>query len=133
MIKNLIAVAEIGTGEGGSRENASTFFGPVAPPPGVEAYGDFTSGLMRFMNNVLKVVIIGAGIFALFNIILAGYTFLSAGGDSKKIEQAWGRIWQSLLGLVIVAGAFVLAAIFGWLIFGDPKVILEPKIYGPTP
>lgn len=128
MIKNLIAVAEIGTGEGG----VSTFFGSVAPPPGVVKYGNFSTGLMQFVNNVLYVIIIGAGIFALFNIILAGYNFLSAGGDSKKIEQAWGRIWQSLLGLVFVAGAFVLAAIFGWLIFGDPKVILNPKIYGPT-
>jgi len=71
-----------------------------------------------------------AGIYAFFNIIIAGYGFLGAGGDAKKIQQAWDKIWQSALGLVIVAGSFVLAAILGWLIFKDPTAILKPKIYG---
>jgi len=34
---------------------------------------------------------------------------------------------------VIMAGSFVLAALIGWLIFGDATAILNPKIYGPTP
>jgi hypothetical protein len=89
------------------------------------------SGLISFANNLLKLIIGVAGLFAFFNIIIAGYTFMSAGGDPKKVEQAWAKIWQSLLGLLFVAGSFVLAAIFGWLIFGDASAILVPKIYGP--
>jgi len=107
------------------------FFGCVSPPPGVKDYGDFKTGLIPFANNILKLMIVGAGIFAFINIIVAGYGFLSAGGDSKKVEAAWNKIWQSLLGLAFVAGSFVLAAIFGWLIFKDPTAILSPKIYGP--
>ena len=107
------------------------FFGQILQPPGISEYGDFQTGLINFANNILKLLIAGAGLFAFFNIIIAGYTFLSAGGDPKKIEQAWARIWQSLLGLLFVAGSFVLAAIFGWLIFGDPGAILSPAIYGP--
>ena len=107
------------------------FFGCVSPPPGVKDYGDFKTGLIPFANNILKLMIVGAGIFAFINIIVAGYGFLSAGGDSKKVEAAWNKIWQSLLGLAFVAGSFVLAAIFGWLIFKDPTAILNPKIYGP--
>jgi len=108
------------------------FFGCVSPPPGVKDYGDFKTGLIPFANNILKLMIVGAGIFAFINIIVAGYGFLSAGGDSKKVEAAWNKIWQSLLGLAFVAGSFVLAAIFGWLIFKDPTAILNPKIYGPN-
>jgi hypothetical protein len=37
-----------------------------------------------------------------------------------------------LLGLLFVAGSLVLAAIFGQLVFGDPRVILQPTIYGPN-
>lgn len=108
------------------------FFGRIIPPePFLSKYGSYELGLMRFANNVLKLVIVGAGIFAFFNIIIAGYDFLGAGGDAKKVEQAWNKIWQSFLGLAFVAGSFVLAAIFGWLIFKDPTAILSPKIYGP--
>ncbi len=109
----------------------TTFFGSVAPPQGIAQYGDFQTGVVKFTNVLLKLIIGAAGLFAFFNIIIAGYTFMSAGGDAKKVEQAWSRIWQSLLGLLFVAGSFVLAAIFGWLIFGDARAILVPTIYGP--
>ncbi len=109
----------------------SSFWGTVGLPPGIKQYGSFQTGLIAFANNLIKLIIIAAGIFAFFNIIIAGYSFLGAGGDPKKIEQAWGRIWQSLLGLLFVAGSFVLAAIFGWILFGDARAILVPTIYGP--
>lgn len=110
---------------------AGSFFGNIAPPPGVNQYGDLDTGLIKFANNLLKLLIIGAGLYTFLNIILAGYDFLSAGGDSKKITQAWSKIWQSILGLVIVASSFVIAAVVGQLIFKDPSAILSPKIYGP--
>jgi hypothetical protein len=110
----------------------SSFFGKITKPQGIADYGSLREGgLILFANNLLKLIIGAAGLFAFFNIIIAGYTFMSAGGDAKKVEQAWAKIWQSLLGLLFVAGSFVLAAIFGWLIFGDAGAILVPKIYGP--
>lgn len=109
------------------------FFGQITPPSPFtsDKYGSYEKGLMAFANNILKLVIVVAGLYAFLNIIIAGYGFLSAGGDVKKVEQAWNKIWQSLLGLAFVAGSFVLAAIFGWLIFKDPTAILSPTIYGP--
>lgn len=110
----------------------ANFFGEVSPPQGISAYGaDISTGPMRFANNVLKLIIVVAGLYAFLNLIIAGYDFLSAGGDAKKVTQAWDKIWQSLLGLAFVAGSFILAAIFGWLIFRDAGAILSPKIYGP--
>ena len=53
---------------------------------------------------------------------------MSAGDDPKKVAGAWAMIWQTILGLAVAAGAFVLAAIFGQLIFGSPTFILNPKI-----
>lgn len=106
--------------------------GQVKPPPGVSKYakGDL-AGLSLFVNNILKLMIVGAGLFALFNFVLAGYSFLSAGDDPKKIEGAWAKIYQSVIGLVFAAGAFVLAAIFGLLIFGDANALLQIRIFTP--
>lgn len=88
-------------------------------------------GLIRFLNNVVRLLILIGGIFAFFNLILAGYGFLSAGDDPKKMASAWAKIWQSMMGLLFIVGSFVLAAIFGWLLFGDASAILSPKLYGP--
>lgn len=88
-------------------------------------------GLVAILNSLVKLTIVAAGVYAFFNLILAGYVFLSAGGDPKNITKAWDKIWQTLLGLMVVAGSFVLAAIFGWVIFHDATALLTPRIYGP--
>lgn len=105
--------------------------------PGIFKYGELTAppekggGLIFFLNNLIKLLIVVGGLFAFFNIIFAGYGFMSAGDDPKKMAAAWAKIWQSLLGLLFVAGSLVLAAIFGWLLFGNAAAILQPRIYGP--
>ncbi|MEK7498068.1 MAG: hypothetical protein AAB656_04070 [Patescibacteria group bacterium] len=104
-------------------------FGEIKAPDALNKFGTVEGGgIGNLLNLILRMMVIGAGIYALFNFVLAGYSFLSAGDDPKKIEAAWAKIWQTALGLTVAAGAFVLAAIFGWLIFGDPNFILNPKI-----
>lgn len=90
-----------------------------------------SGGLVGLFSNVLRLVFVVAGIYALINFITAGYTYMSAGGDSKQLTKAWEQIWQSLWGLVVIVVSFALAAIFGQLIFGRADFILNPMIYGP--
>ena len=108
--------------------------GPITVPDPISKYSSCgASGgcLILFLNNVIKLVIVVAGLFAFFNIIFAGYAFMSAGDDPKKMAAAWSKIWQSLIGLLIVAASFLLAAIFGYIIFGEWNAILNPTVYGP--
>lgn len=113
-------------------EERPGIFGKVEPPPGVAAHGeDPQTGVINFLNTILRLLVVVGGLWALFNVIIAGYQFMSAGGDPKNIERAWGRIWQTLLGLVLVAGSFLLAAVIGQLLFGEPGAILSPKLLGP--
>src|SRR3972149_7408972 len=97
-------------------------FGPITLPPEIEAKypGGVEGGAIgTLLEIVIQSLIVIAGVFALFNLIFAGYAFMSAGDDPKKVAGAWAKIYQSLLGVVISAGAFVLAALFGRLLFGD--------------
>lgn len=104
-------------------------FGTITPPTALSQYGSSPAAAIGgLIERVIQLLIIGAGIYALFNFVLAGYDFLSAGDDPKKIQGAWGKIWQTALGLAFAAGSFVLAAIFGQLIFNDPTFILHPVI-----
>ena len=96
--------------------------------------GDIKSGnfgLIVLLTNILRLLFVLAGLYAFFNIILAGFGYISAGGDSKNISSAWAKIWQSLLGLLIIVCSFVLAAIFGQILFGRFDAILNPTLYGP--
>ncbi len=107
-------------------------FGNIPAPEAIARFGDVEGGgIGKFLNTILRGMIVIAGVWTLLNLVMAGYSFLAAGEDPKKIAGAWSKIWQSLLGLAFAAGAFVLAAIFGQLIFGDPTFILNPRI--PTP
>ena len=103
-------------------------FGEIRPPNFILKD---PSGLIVLFNNILRLLVAIAGIYAILNFILAGYSFMSASGDPKKIELAWAKIWQSIVGLLIIAVAFVLAALIGKLLFGNAKALFEIKIYGP--
>ena len=108
-------------------------FGTIKLPSNiVSIYGtDPGVAFGKLIQFALRGLIVVAGIYALFNLVLAGYSFMSAGDDSKKVAGAWAQIYQTLLGLAVAAGSFVLAALFGKLLFNDAFFLLQPTI--PTP
>ncbi len=114
-------------------ESSSTIFGEIKPPSGgkVGGYESGFSGMSSFIKNLIYLIFVVAGLYALLNFIMAGFEFINAGGDSSKISKAWNKIWKSLLGLIIMIAAFALAAIVGQVLFGRWDFILKPTI--PTP
>lgn len=88
-------------------------------------------GVGLFITNILRVFFVVAGVTALFNFIVAGYSYMNAAGDSKKLSAAWSKIWLSLVGLVIIVGSFALSALLGQLLFGNPLYFLAPEVVGP--
>lgn len=104
---------------------------PLNKYGGIEGTAGAAGGLTQFMSNILRLVFVAAGVIALLNILSAGFQFMNAGGDAKLIVEAWKKIWISLVGLVILVSSFALAALFGYLIFGDATYILNPIIVGP--
>ena len=110
---------------------ANSIIGTISPPVDNKYFTtDNGGGLFLLLSNIFKFAGVIAGIFFVVQIIFAGYAFLSASGDPKKAESAFTTIWQSLIGLVIVAGAFVLAAFVGNILGIN---ILTPEISGPSP
>ena len=106
-------------------------------------------GLFRLLNNLFQLAGLIAGLFVIFQIISAGYMYLSASGDPKKFEQAWNyfafqiimagyamlssegdakkieqsrdRLIEACLGLFVVVIAIIIASLFATLLgISDP-------------
>ena len=98
--------------------------------PNNNPYKD-VGNLTLFLSNLLKLLTIGAGIFVMINFVLAGFNYIIANGDEKKLETANSMMINSVIGLAIIAASYVIAGIISYLIFGSPTTILKPVIYGP--
>ncbi|RJR28638.1 hypothetical protein C4564_04740 [Candidatus Microgenomates bacterium] len=103
--------------------------GGVKPPAAIARFKPIEGGAIgQLLTMFVNLLIVGAGIYAVINFILAGYAFMSAGDDPKQIQGAWAKIYQTIIGLAVVAGSMVLAAIFGYLFYGSWDAILSPVI-----
>ena len=103
----------------------NSIIGEINPPNNNAYFKD--GGIFVLISNILKFAGTIAGIFFVVQIILAGFAYMSANGDPKKTEAAWSKIWQSLIGIIIVASAFVIASVVGYFLGIDP---LNATIYG---
>lgn len=104
-------------------------FGKIDSP--IKAYGDVNVGLPSFISNVITIIFAAAGLFAFFNLMIAGFSYVTAGGDEKKIAAATSSINMSLMGLVVMVGAAAITGIVSFLLFGSATAILAPEITGP--
>jgi hypothetical protein len=104
-------------------------FGTIKSP--ITAYGSVDTGLPSFITNVVTIIFAAAGLFAFFNLMIAGFSYITAGGDEKKIAAATYSINMSLTGLVVMVAAAAVTGIISFLLFGSATAILSPNITGP--
>ncbi len=75
-----------------------------------------TTALEKLISNVMGVLTIVAVIWFALQIILAGYSLMTAHGDPKKIEEGWSKLTNGILGIFIVIIAAGLAALLAKLL-----------------
>lgn len=62
--------------------------------------------LGSFVSKSISAIILVAGLATLMYLILGGITWISAGGEKGKIEEARSRITNGIIGLAVVASAW---------------------------
>ncbi|MDZ7586262.1 MAG: hypothetical protein U0946_00785 [Patescibacteria group bacterium] len=85
------------------------------------------NGFSGFMSAFLYLLMLVSGLFALVNFIIAAYLYLSSNGNPQQISAAGNKILQSLIGLIIISAAFVIAGFLGWFLFKDTFFLFKPK------
>jgi hypothetical protein len=94
------------------------------------AYQDLRTAT-NLLSNIIRLMTIGGGIYALINFVIAGIGFISAAGNPERVSAAWAKIYQSLIGLCVIALSFVFAGLLGTLLYGQWYAFLKPTITGP--
>ena len=109
-------------------------FGKIDAPAGVadlnaQAGEDNNNiGLLRFISNMVKFISIIAGIWVMFNFIFAGFTYVTASGDSSAYAKIGEKLSLSVTGLLLIAAAYTIIGVISLLIFGDATYIINPQI-----
>lgn len=109
---------------------AQNFFGTIQKPSALADYGN-QGGLIIFASNLVRLIVVVGGLVALFNIISAGFQYITSQGDPKATEKTLSTLTSSLLGLVLMIAAPAIAAIVGYVLFNNPAFILSPELLGP--
>lgn len=102
--------------------------------PGIQVEpGNSVSQLEEIISNIIGFITIVAFVFFLFQIIFAGYTFMSASGDEKKLEASRKKLTNGILGLTIVVVAYGVTAFIAKLLGIDNVFNLHSLPFFSTP
>ncbi len=66
-------------------------------------------------NNVIRGALVFVGVVALLFIIYAGFSFVTSGGDPKKVQGARQIMTFAIIGLVIVLLSFAILFFIGYV------------------
>lgn len=108
--------------------------GGVTIPSGVIRYAPIVGtsesiGIVNFASRLLRIFTIVCGLWFMFNMIIAGYLFLASSGDSAVFGKFKESLFYSLIGLFIVAIAYLIAGLIGTIFFGNAGFIIRPTLF----
>jgi hypothetical protein len=114
------------------------FYGGITPPAFLSPFvaAGPGGGIVLILRIILRLILIGAGFFAVFQFLSAGLIFMSSDGDPQKLAKGRNKLILTLVGLAVIASSFVIAALIGIIFFGDAGALISPTITGagiPTP
>jgi hypothetical protein len=71
------------------------------------------SSIPTFISGFLKVLVMIALPIITVYFVISGYMFVSAGGDTGKVSQARTNFYYTVMGAILILGAWVLATMIG--------------------
>lgn len=81
--------------------------------PTREIVGTKLNTTLSFIIGFLTTV---AGLWFIFQFIVAGYQWINSAGDKTALEAARNKIYHALIGIIIIVSAWVIVAILGTIL-----------------
>ena len=96
---------------------------------GVPVTNDPTQSINDTISQALKILSVAVGIISVVMIVVAGYRFMTSGGDTTKVASAKSTLMYALIGLVVV----VLSQIIVIFVLGTASNPTAPTPAAGTP
>jgi len=100
---------------------------------GIGVIGDATNPetkLAEILSRIIGFMTIAGVIYFIFQVIIAGYNWISAAGDSGKVEQAQQKLMNSIMGIFIVFIAVAFVSLLSYLLGADVDLLNIGVIIG---
>lgn len=117
--------------------------GQISPPPGVDVQNEFAQNsgavpsdgiaIFFFLSNMVKIVSVVAGVYVMYNLVMAAFTYLTGQGKAESHTKVRDLLTMSAVGLLLIVLAYTITAVLSLLLLGDASYILSPTLQGPTP
>lgn len=105
--------------------------GEIAVPKGVDlinADAGGNIGIILFLSNMIRFIIILGGLWTLLNIVFAAFAYFTGGGKPDSHAKAKDRFTMSVIGLLLMIASYTIAALIGLVFYGDATYIITPTI-----
>lgn len=83
-----------------------------------------------FVSWGLTIFTIIAGVWVLYNIVFAAFTYLGANGDAAAHQKVRTEITNSIIGILVIVLAYTITAIVSTMLFGSPDFFFNPQLQG---
>lgn len=80
-----------------------------------QALGGDDTTLSTILNPLIQNVLTLSAIAAFITLIFAGFGYITSAGDEKKIKASSSMINYALIGLIVIASAWLITKIIGSL------------------
>ncbi len=68
-----------------------------------------TAGVFDIIGNTINILLGLLGLIALLLTLYSGFQWMTAGGDTKKIDSAKARLKNAVIGMVIILTSFIIS------------------------
>lgn len=105
--------------------------GNVEPPQGVAEYNAAGGiGILRFGSQIIFILNIIAGLFAMYNFLIAGLTYITTAGDSGAHNKVKDKLTYTFVGLALIVSTYTVGGLIGLIFYGDAGFLLNPQLQG---
>jgi hypothetical protein len=96
-------------------KNPEDVFGQIAAPSSIQSLVSKggAGGISLVIKNLIILIYQVAIILFLFMVIFSALQWITSGGDKEKVAGARGRLTNAIIGLFILAFAWVITATLG--------------------
>jgi hypothetical protein len=97
-------------------------FGPGLTDPSGYFEKDSATGTNAFSNleilvsNIIGLLTVLGGLFFVFFFVQGAFQWITAGGDSGKIEKARGQMIQGILGVIVLVASYAIIGLIGTIV-----------------